>query len=100
MFNFNKVFETISKDKVSGSDPTLNNVDKKEEVGITPTLEGGADMYTVLMNGDEMGVVKRDDVKLAKETFDQLHSQYPEEINALNGKKPEEVLSVLKSLMN
>jgi hypothetical protein len=57
-------------------------------------------MYTVLIDGGEMGVVKHEDAELARNTFDQLYSQYPEKINALNGKTAEEVLAVLKSLMN
>ena len=100
MFNLNKIIDKVSSPKTEGTDPTFSNMGKKEGIATTPTLEGGAEMYTVLINGNEMGVAKREDVEIAKKTFDQLYSQYPEEINKLNGKKTEEVLSVLKSLMN
>ncbi len=98
--NFNKIIDKISSPKTEGTDPTFSNSGKNEGVAKTPTLEGGVEMYTVLIEGGEMGVAKREDVELAKETFDQLYSNNKEVIDALNGKKAEDVLPVLKSLMN
>jgi hypothetical protein len=100
MFNLNKIINKISSPIKEGTDPTFSNIGKNEGVAKTPTLEGGVEMYTVLIDGGEMGVIKKEDVELAKETFDQLYLNNKEIIDALNGKKAEDVLPVLKSIMN
>lgn len=100
MFNFNKIIEKVSKSSTEGVEPDFSNAGKKEGSMLTPTLENGTEMYTVLINGNEMGVVDREEVETAKKTFDQLYSQYPEEVNALKGKNGKEVLDGLKNLMN
>jgi hypothetical protein len=99
LFKKNSELPTNVIEKVK--DPNwATNVGKNEGIIKTPTLEGGVEMYTVLIDGGEMGVAKKEAIELAKETFDQLYSNNKEEIDALNGKKAEEVLDGLKKLMN
>lgn len=103
MFNFNKVINNVTEklsepEQGTGEDSAFSNVGKKDE-NISQKLVEIENMYTLLLDGDEMGIITKEEVQKIKDDFNFIRAKFPEEVNALYGKTPVEIKSGLNNLL-